>query len=107
MWSALCVLTRGSKRTRLLKHGMAGHIVEIVEVSWIANPWGRSSRSLAFSQPPAFGVWAADDDRKNSGRARPRTVTETQTALRIDSLPEGYSIRRSARYGTHPYLIRN
>ena len=28
----------GSKSTRLLKHGMAGHMVEMVGLSWIENP---------------------------------------------------------------------
>ena len=31
--SALSVFFSGSKSTRLLKHGIAGHTVEIVEVS--------------------------------------------------------------------------
>jgi hypothetical protein len=42
LWTGLS----GSKKTRLLKHGMAGHIVEMVGLSWIAKPCGKSSRSL-------------------------------------------------------------
>jgi hypothetical protein len=47
----------GSNSTRLLKHGMAGHMVEIVALSWIAKPCGRSSRNLSVSQPPDLGAW--------------------------------------------------
>jgi len=36
--STLWVGFIGSKSTRLLKHGMAGHIVEIVGLSLIAKP---------------------------------------------------------------------
>src|SRR5262245_6317463 len=36
--SALSVFFNGSKSTRLLKHGIAGHTVEIVEVSCMAKP---------------------------------------------------------------------
>jgi hypothetical protein len=56
MLSAVCVVFSGSNSTRLLRHGMAGHIVEIVGLSWIAKPWGRSSRKRRLSQPPAVGV---------------------------------------------------
>ena len=41
--SGLSVAFRGSKSTRLLRQGIVGHTVEMVEVSWIAKPWGRSS----------------------------------------------------------------
>ena len=54
--SAVWVVFRGSNSTRLLRHGIAGHIVEMVGLSWMAKPWGRSSRSRRFSQPPAVGV---------------------------------------------------
>src|SRR3989449_11454140 len=47
----------GSYTTRLLKHGMDGHTVELVCVSWIAKPCGRSSRWGMFRVPPALGVW--------------------------------------------------
>src|SRR5512132_3319464 len=57
MVSALWMGFRGSKSTRLLRHGMAGHMVEIVGLSLIAKPCGRSSRSLNVSQPPDLGVW--------------------------------------------------
>src|SRR5207245_5365590 len=46
----------GSKSTRLLKHGIAGHMVEIVALSWMAKPCGRSSRNLSVSQPPDVGA---------------------------------------------------
>src|SRR5580765_8034899 len=48
----------GSKYTRLLKHGEAGHTVAIVEVSWIDRPCGSSSRCITFRTPPYFGVCA-------------------------------------------------
>src|SRR5206468_6391833 len=54
--STLSVFLSGSKRTRLLRQGIAGQTVEIVAVSWMANPCGRSSRSIRLRMPPAFGV---------------------------------------------------
>src|SRR6188474_3601607 len=44
---------------------MAGHVTELVADSWMAKPWGRSSRSTGLSTPPglpaeaARAVWAA------------------------------------------------
>lgn len=38
------------------KQGIAGHMVEIVALSWIAKPCGRSSRSRSVSPPPARGA---------------------------------------------------
>src|SRR5215467_1186249 len=58
MVSGLSVFLSGSNSTRLLRHGMAGHTVEIVEVSWIEKPWGRSSRSVSVNVPPALGLAA-------------------------------------------------
>jgi len=60
--SALCVGLAGSKSTRLLKHGMAGHIVEMVGLSLIAKPCGKSSRSLRLSTPPVFGACPSEGD---------------------------------------------
>src|SRR5437867_10896298 len=57
MVSTLCVGFSGSNSTRLLKHGIAGNMVEIVALSWMAKPWGRSSRNLSVSQPPDLGAW--------------------------------------------------
>src|SRR5437762_11238400 len=57
MVSTLSVFFSGSNITRLLKQGMAGHTVEIVDVSWMAKPCGRSSRCITFRTPPDFGVW--------------------------------------------------
>src|SRR5438093_12336850 len=56
--STLSVFFRGSKSTRLLKQGIAGQTVEIVDVSWIAKPCERSSRSIMLRTPPDFGVGA-------------------------------------------------
>src|SRR5262245_5831530 len=52
-----CCLS-GSKITRLLKHGIAGHVVETVDVSWIAKPCGVSSRWARFIVPPDLGALA-------------------------------------------------
>src|ERR1700704_3947771 len=60
MVSTLCVGFSGSNSTRLLKHGMAGHMVEIVALSWIAKPCGRSSRNLSLSKPPDRGSCPSD-----------------------------------------------
>ena len=56
--SALSVALRGSNSTRLLKQGIPGHTEEIVDVSWMAKPWGRSSRWVMARVPPGLGVWA-------------------------------------------------
>src|SRR6185369_13012031 len=58
MVSMLSVGFPGSKKTRLLKHGRAGKLVEYVDASWIAKPCGRSSRSITLREPPLFGVCA-------------------------------------------------
>src|SRR6059036_3885542 len=47
-----------TKKTRLLKHGSDGKLVEYVDVSWTAKPWGRSSRSMTLRVPPGFGACA-------------------------------------------------
>src|SRR5215468_1876085 len=67
----------GSKYTRLLKHGEAGHTVAIVELSWIESPWGSSSRCITFRTPPVFGVCA---DRP----AGPITAITTASAVTRD-----------------------
>ena len=54
--STLSTFLAGSKSTRLLKHGMTGQTLEIVPVSCVLNPCGRSSRCMAFNTPPDFGV---------------------------------------------------
>src|SRR6266545_106070 len=58
MVSGLSSFFAGSNITRLLKQGPAGQTVEMVAVSWIANPWDRSSRSMTLSVPPGFGACA-------------------------------------------------
>ncbi len=57
MVSVLSIALAGSNCTRLLKQGAAGNTVEIVELSWIAKPCERSSRSMTFRVPPDFGAW--------------------------------------------------
>src|SRR2546426_9369034 len=54
--STLSTFLSGSKNTRLFRHGIAGHDVEMVPVSWTAKPSG-SSRCVTLSVPPDFGVW--------------------------------------------------
>src|SRR2546428_3793515 len=69
--STLSVFFSGSKSTRLLKQGIAGQTVEIVDVSWIAKPCDRSSRSIMLRTPPDFGaggVWLA----AGPARTRPK-----------------------------------
>src|SRR5262247_1227823 len=61
----------GSKYTRLLKQGEAGHTVAIVEVSWIERPCGSSSRCIRLRTPPYFGVSA------RAGKEDPVTTTTT------------------------------
>ena len=56
MVSTLSIFLSGSNSTRLLKHGMPGQTVEMVAVSWMEKPWGRSSRCITFMTPPDFGV---------------------------------------------------
>src|SRR5438034_335059 len=51
--SIRCVVLSGSKSTRLLKQGMAGHMVEIVAVSCIANPL-RQVLAQPQSEPAAI-----------------------------------------------------
>src|SRR5215831_19466285 len=51
---------------------MAGHMVEIVAVSCIAKPCGRSSRSLKLSHPPCLGASArAGDPTRTTKATRP------------------------------------
>src|SRR6266508_3200179 len=62
--STLSVFFSGSNSTRLLRQGITGHTLEIVEVSWMAKPWDRSSRSIILRTPPDFGVcdaWGVGD----------------------------------------------
>src|SRR5712691_276302 len=72
--STLWVGFSGSKSTRLLRHGMAGHMVEIVGLSWMAKPCGRSSRSLKVSEPPTLGAWPRTGEAVTiTSAARPTT----------------------------------
>src|SRR5207245_11396302 len=67
----------GSKYTRLLKHGLDGHTVAMVAVSWTAKPCGVSSRVMMLRAPPDRGVWlvAGPATRADSSRAEARTTT--------------------------------
>ncbi len=55
--SMLSVFLLGSKKTRLLKQGRDGVLVATVDVSWVAKPCARSSRSMTLRVPPDFGAW--------------------------------------------------
>src|SRR2546425_6723470 len=54
LFRSLSVFFSGSKSTRLLKQGMAGQTVEIVAVSWMANP--RSEEHTSELQSLAYLV---------------------------------------------------
>src|SRR5207249_9538212 len=85
MVSTLCVGFSGSKSTRLLKHGIAGHMVEIVALSWMAKPCGRSSRNLSVSQAPDLGAWPWEATPvTNTSPARP--ITERNRVILITHL---------------------
>src|SRR5262245_24929722 len=77
--SGLSFVLRGSNRTRLLKHGMDGHTDEIVAVSWMAKPWGRSSRWVSVRRPPGLAA---------------RAGTGTVTAAASNPTPPSRTIRR-------------
>src|SRR5262245_47565475 len=68
----LSVGLAGSKNTRLLKHGSEGKLVEYVDVSWTAKPWGRASRSITLRVPPVFGVCAVASEVPVTARAMAR-----------------------------------
>src|SRR2546426_12408668 len=97
--STLSVFFSGSKSTRLLKHGMAGHTVEIVDVSWMEKPWDRSSRSIMLRTPPGFGVcdaWGVCDwlvAGAQSSAARARIVIE-RSAMRMPRIDTCWEIPR-------------
>jgi hypothetical protein len=68
----------------LLKHGIDGNEVEIVEDSWTAKPGDRSSRSMRFRCPPDFGVCAAAGVTPRPTRvARARTGTKSMRRERV------------------------
>src|SRR5438309_9744824 len=72
--STLCVGFIGSKSTRLLRHGMAGHMVEMVGLSWMAKPCGKCSRSLKVIEPPDLGSWqSAGEAAATTSAVRPTT----------------------------------
>src|SRR5262245_1333582 len=72
--SALSTFRSGSKKTRLLRHGMAGHEEEMVPVSWTAKPCGRSSRWVMLRVPPDFGAWLTAGPLATSARTTARMV---------------------------------
>src|SRR5262249_45445941 len=103
--SMLSTFFSGSKKTRLLKHGMAGQDVEMVPVSWMAKPWGRSSRCMMFSVPPDFGVWLrAGPLTTSAGRAaRTMGISDARRAV-MESPPEKTAVdARSVREKYPPH----
>ena len=71
--SALSVGFSGSNSTRLLKHGITGQTDEMVAVSWMAKPWGKSSRWVRVRTPAGLGrVRRYEDGRgeRQNGAAR-------------------------------------
>src|SRR6185503_28939 len=82
MVSMLSVGFAGSKKTRLLKHGRAGKLVEYVDASWMAKPCGRSSRSITLREPPLFGVCAVASEAAAMIRAMTRAGCSMRRAKR-------------------------
>ena len=77
-----------SKTTRLLKHGIDGNDVEMVEDSWTAKPGDRSSRSMMFRCPPDFGGCAAAGVTPRPTRvARARTGAKSMQRERVIGVP--------------------
>ncbi len=72
-----------SKTTRLLKHGIDGNEVAMVEVSWTANPWDRSSRCIRFRCPPYFGAWADEGAAKTATTTRPNDIATAKVRERF------------------------
>src|SRR2546422_2655911 len=97
--STLSVFFKGSNSTRLFRQGIAGHTVEIVEVSWMEKPWDRSSRSIMLRTPPGFGVcdaWGVCDwlvAGAQSSAARARIVIE-RSAMRTRDIDTSWKIPR-------------
>src|SRR5262245_7208592 len=91
--SMLSVALAGSKTTRLFKQGSAGKLVEYVDDSCTAKPWGRSSRSITFKLPPGFGAWPTAMD------------APAMTAVAASIAP---SVRRAKRKRVivFPFLVR-
>src|SRR5262245_43327699 len=72
----------GSKNTRLLKQGNAGKLVEYVELSCVAKPCGRSSRSMTLIVPPRFGPWAGAMSAKIRASDAATATTRKQRTTR-------------------------
>src|SRR5207302_3349495 len=71
----------GWKVTRLLKQGRLGQTVELVAVSWMAKPCGRSSRCMSRRIPPGRGAGVA---RAAEGRTALTAVTASANARNVD-----------------------
>src|SRR5215468_2490541 len=82
----------GSKYTRLLKQGEAGHTVAIVEVSWIESPCGSSSRCIRLRTPPYFGVSARASEVKPSASPT-ASIPNLQQRLFMSASPPRVSER--------------
>ena len=91
--SALSVGFSGSNSTRLLKHGIAGQTDEMVAVSWMAKPWGKSSRWVRVRSPPGLAACAGADGQDRGER-------ESGAATRARRLDTDH--RRSSPRGAGP-----
>src|SRR5215467_3376364 len=80
----------GSKYTRLLKQGEAGHTVAMVELSWIESPCGSSSRCMRLRMPPYFGVSARAE------WTRPVVIARTMKIHRLRFMSVSSRVCRSA-----------
>src|SRR3989442_2767478 len=96
--STLSVFFSGSNSTRLVRQGIAGHTVEIVEVSWMEKPWDRSSRSIMLRTPPDFAVcdaWGVCDVGGVWLVAGAMSATATRTTSTVEN-----SAKRARDMGT-------
>src|SRR5499427_5341850 len=102
----------GSKYTRLLKQGEAGHTVAMVELSWIESPCGSSSRCIRLRMPPYFGVSARAEWKRPVATARtmkihrPRFMSVSSRVCR-SAVPAPLPLDRSHREPLHHLTLED
>src|SRR5437667_10058801 len=109
--STLSVFRSGSNSTRLFRQGIAGHTVEIVDVSCMEKPWDKSSRSIMFRTPPGFGVgdaWGVGDVEGVWLVAGAVSATATRTMTMVEnSAPRTRDMGTSPKNWAHRSLREN